>query len=99
MSSSTSIRYRCGACGNLTRFDVTTTRRTRAYHHYTLSGDLSVEDPEVLSEIVEEVSCRWCGSGRSVEPMTESLSAGDSVPAGEAVPAGEVGASPEQSGG
>jgi DNA-directed RNA polymerase subunit RPC12/RpoP len=63
------VRYRCTACGNLTRFDVTTTRRTRAFHHYSLGGELSVEDEEVLHEEVEEVACRWCGSGISVEPV------------------------------
>jgi hypothetical protein len=26
-----------------------------------------VEDEEVLHEDVEEVACRWCGSGTSVE--------------------------------
>ena len=62
----TASRYRCTACGNLTRFDVTTSRRSRAYHHYTVVGELQVEDLEVLSEVVEEVSCRWCGSGASV---------------------------------
>jgi hypothetical protein len=65
-------RYRCTACGNLTRFDVTTTRRTRAFHHFTVGGDLTVEDEEVLSDVVEEVSCRWCGSGRAVEELRES---------------------------
>lgn len=65
-------RYRCAACGNLTRFDVTTTRRTRAFHHFTVGGELTVEDEEVLSEVVEEVSCRWCGSGRAVEELRES---------------------------
>ncbi|MEY2568868.1 MAG: hypothetical protein QOE35_3397 [Actinomycetota bacterium] len=60
-------RYRCNACGNLTRFDVTTTRRTRGFHHYSLGGELTVEDEQVLDETVEEVSCRWCGHGRSVE--------------------------------
>jgi len=59
-------RYRCTSCGNLTRFDVTTTRRTRAFHHYSVGGELTVEDVEVLDESVEEVSCRWCGSGTSV---------------------------------
>ena len=59
-------RYRCTSCGNLTRFDVTTTRRTRAFHHYTVGGQLEVEDVEVLAETVEEVSCRWCGTGRAV---------------------------------
>jgi hypothetical protein len=59
-------RYRCNSCGNLTRFDVTTTRRTRAFHHYSVGGDLELEEVEVLAEVVEEVSCRWCGSGRAV---------------------------------
>lgn len=62
-------RYRCAACGNLTRFDVTVTRRTRAFHHYSLGGELSVEDEVVLAETVEDVSCRWCGSGRAVEQL------------------------------
>jgi hypothetical protein len=64
-------RYRCTACGNLTRFDVTVTRRSRAFHHFTVGGALSVEDEEVLEENVEEVSCRWCGSDRSVEVLEE----------------------------
>jgi hypothetical protein len=63
-------RYRCADCGNLTRFDVVATRRTRAFHHYSLGGELSVQDEEVLSDVVEEVSCRWCGSGRAVEVVT-----------------------------
>ena len=62
----TEPRYRCTSCGNLTRFDVTTTRRTRAFHHYSVGGELTVEDVEVLDESVEEVSCRWCGSGNAV---------------------------------
>jgi hypothetical protein len=65
-------RYRCGACGNLTRFDVTSTRRTRAFHHYSLGGELTVEDEDVLEESVEDVSCRWCGSGHAVETLDES---------------------------
>jgi len=65
-------RYRCTACGNLTRFDVTVTRRSRAFHHYTVGGELAVEDEEVLAEQVEEVSCRWCGSGRAVEELRQS---------------------------
>ena len=76
------VRYRCAACGNLTRFDVTTTRRTRAFHHFTVGGDLTVEDEEVLDEVVEEVSCRWCGSGRAVEAVSP-----DDVPSREPDPA------------
>jgi len=62
-------RYRCAACGNLTRFDVVTTRRERAFHHYSVGGELAVEERYVLSETVDEVSCRWCGHGRAVEPL------------------------------
>jgi hypothetical protein len=64
-------RYRCTACGNLTRFDVVTSRTTRAFHHYTVGGERSIEDEEVLAESVAEVSCRWCGHGKSVEVLQE----------------------------
>ena len=63
-------RYRCTACGNLTRFDVTVSRRTRSFHHYSVGGELSVEDIEVLSETTEEVACRWCGTAASVVELT-----------------------------
>jgi len=33
-------RYRCTGCGNLTRFDVVATRRTKAFHHFSVAGDL-----------------------------------------------------------
>ena len=68
-------RYRCAACGNLTRFDVVTTRQTRAFHHYSVGGELTVEDVEVLRESVEEVSCRWCGNGNAVEVIDEGAPA------------------------
>jgi hypothetical protein len=67
-----SPRYRCTACGNLTRFDVTSTVRTRAFHHYSVGGELTVEESEVLSETVDDVRCRWCGVGTSVEAVTPS---------------------------
>ena len=59
-------RYRCDGCGNLTRFDVTTSQTTKAFHHYTVGGELEVEEASVLSRHVDEVVCRWCGHGRSV---------------------------------
>ena len=70
-------RYRCSACGNLTRFEVTRTQTTKAYHHFTVGGELVVEDEEVIDESVHEVACRWCGHGRSVEVLEESDSSGE----------------------
>ena len=66
-STTDSVRYRCAACGNLTRFNVVTTRRTSAFHHFSVGGELTIEDEELLEESVEEVSCRWCGNGKGVE--------------------------------
>jgi hypothetical protein len=66
-------RYRCEGCGNVTRFDVVATRRTRAFHHYTIGGDLEIEDEDVLDERVEQVTCRWCGaSGSRVKELSEA---------------------------
>jgi hypothetical protein len=68
----TDTRYRCDGCGNLTRFDVTTSQTTKAFHHYTVGGELEIEEEVVLSRNVDEVVCRWCGHGRSVVEITES---------------------------
>lgn len=78
---STPSRYRCTSCGNLTRFDVTATRRTRSYHHYTVGGELTVEHVDVLGETVELVECRWCGSAGRVEAVV-----GDELPGAEVTP-------------
>lgn len=66
-------RWRCGQCGNLTRFDVTRTVRTTEYVHQTLAGEPAVEDRQVLAETVEQVRCRWCLSVEtvSVEPRVD----------------------------
>ena len=58
-------RYRCDACGNVTRFDVVSSRRTRAFHHYSIGGELEIEEEEVLAAEVESVTCRWCGASGS----------------------------------
>ncbi len=60
-------RWRCGGCGNLTRFDVTRTRKTSEYWHFDLAGDHTVEETELRSELVESVSCRWCGRDDAIE--------------------------------
>lgn len=66
------MSYRCDACGNKTRFDVFETKRVRAFHHFTLGGDDSIEEEEILERNVEKVACRWCGSSDSIveeEPL------------------------------
>ncbi len=69
--TATATRYRCTSCGNITRFDVTATRRTRSFHHYTVGGELTVESTEVLAEEVESVVCTWCGPTGAVEARTD----------------------------
>lgn len=68
-------RYRCASCGNLTRFDVTTSSRVRTFNHYSVGGELTVEDTEVLSEVVESVECRWCGPAGRVEEVDDAEAA------------------------
>jgi hypothetical protein len=41
--SQAQVRYRCSACGNITRFDVVADRRTRAFYHFSVGGELKVE--------------------------------------------------------
>ena len=54
----------------MTRFDVVATRRTRAFHHYSIGGELQIEDEEVLDEQIETVVCRWCNaSGGQIEEL------------------------------
>lgn len=79
----TRTRFRCTRCGNLTRFDVYETRRTRAYHHFTLGGDLTIDEEEILEAERDRVTCRWCGSSDAIEelPVGEPLDPG--LPASE----------------
>jgi hypothetical protein len=61
--------YRCSGCGNLTRFDVTVTRRIKEFRHFSVAGDLEIESADILEEQVERVECRWCGAtGAAIEP-------------------------------
>jgi hypothetical protein len=62
-----SHRWRCSGCGNLTRFDVTRTRRTTEFWHFDLAGDHRVEHVEVRNEAVGSVTCRWCGRSDAIE--------------------------------
>ncbi|HEY7875732.1 MAG TPA: hypothetical protein VIG64_11495 [Actinomycetota bacterium] len=60
------MSYRCEACGNKTRFDVFENKRVRTFQHFTLGGEMSVEEEEVLTLEIERVVCRWCGSADSI---------------------------------
>lgn len=60
-------RWRCGGCGNLTRFDVTRARRTTEYWHFDLAGEHAVEQTDLRDEAVERVTCRWCGRSDAIE--------------------------------
>ena len=68
-------RWRCTACGNLTRFDVVRTTRTREYVHADLSGEARVEEREVLAETIEQVTCRWCGGVNTIELVARPAAA------------------------
>jgi hypothetical protein len=61
------VRYRCSACGNITRFDVVADRRTRAFYHFSVGGELKIEEEVVIAEDIVEVACRWCGHGNAIE--------------------------------
>lgn len=60
-------RFRCGHCGNLTRFDVVRMMKVREYWHLNMAGESVVEEREVLNEVVEQVRCRWCSASDRVE--------------------------------
>lgn len=59
-------RFRCDGCGNVTRFDVVATERTRRFHHFDLGGSGHVEEEEILDQQVESVTCRWCGRSDAI---------------------------------
>jgi hypothetical protein len=61
--------YRCSHCGNKTRFDVVESLRRRRFHHYTLGGELTVEEEEILDRFVEQVTCRWCERSDGIEEL------------------------------
>ena len=66
-------RFRCEGCGNLTRFDVEVTERARRYWHVTVGGVGTVEETQTHEQVVESVTCRWCGSSDRI--VTEAATA------------------------
>jgi hypothetical protein len=65
-------RWRCGGCGNLTRFDVTRSRRTTEFWHFDLAGEHQVEDTDTKGEDVEAITCRWCGRSDAIELVSRA---------------------------
>ena len=65
-------RWRCGGCGNLTRFDVSRTRRTTEYWHFDLAGEPTVEESVLRQETLESVACRWCGRNDAIELVSRA---------------------------
>ena len=72
-------RWRCGGCGNLTRFDVRRTRRTTEFWHFDLAGAHQVEETTTESEALESVTCRWCGRSDAIE-LVDRMEAGAASP-------------------
>lgn len=70
---------RCDACGNKTRFDVFESKRVRQFHHYTLGGDVEIDEEEVLERTVEKIVCRWCGSSDKVVEVDAATSGAPTV--------------------
>jgi hypothetical protein len=60
-------RYRCKACGNLTRFDVVRTLRLKGFHHFTIGGEQIIEEEDTLDEEIISVECRWCSDSKAIE--------------------------------
>ena len=67
-------RWRCHGCGNLTRFDVVRSARTREFWHFDLAGNHAVEEAETEVSTVESVSCRWCGRSDAIEVVPRAAS-------------------------
>lgn len=65
-------RWRCAGCGNLTRFDVARTRATTEFWHFDLAGEHQVEHTDVHNEVVESVTCRWCGRSDAIELVSRA---------------------------
>lgn len=65
-------RWRCGGCGNLTRFDVVRTSRTREFWHFDLAGSYRVEEATADFDNVDEVTCRWCGRSDAIEVVSRA---------------------------
>lgn len=73
---SPSTRWRCQACGNLTRFTVVRSERAREFWHVDLAGEAKVEESEVDTSRIESVTCRWCDRSDTVQLVPRVEGAG-----------------------
>jgi RNase P subunit RPR2 len=71
--ASSDTRYRCAGCGNLTRFDVEARRHTKQFLHFSIAGEPSVEEEEVIAEDIVAVTCRWCGRADAIEEVARVI--------------------------
>jgi hypothetical protein len=74
-----SSRWRCGACGNLTRFDVTRSVRVREFWHFDLAGEHQVEESVGEREELIGVRCRWCGRTDAIETVARAAETPDAA--------------------
>ena len=75
-------RWRCGGCGNLTRFDVVRTQRVKEFWHFDLAGHHDVDESETDRSFVETVTCRWCGRADLIELVPRVSVPGTAVDGG-----------------
>jgi hypothetical protein len=46
--------------------------RRRRFQHYTLGGEMTVDEEAILDRTVESVTCRWCDRTDSIEQVVQS---------------------------
>ncbi|NNN21130.1 MAG: hypothetical protein HKL80_03905 [Acidimicrobiales bacterium] len=70
-------RFRCDACGNITRFDVEVVEHSKAFYHFGIGGELDIEDLKIIDRNVVEITCRWCGHGKAISKFDDAISVTD----------------------
>jgi hypothetical protein len=65
------VGYRCSHCGNKTRFDIVESLKRRRFHHFTLGGDVDIEEEQILESGIESITCRWCDRSDGIEEIRQ----------------------------
>lgn len=50
--------YHCTHCGTRTRFDAYDTVSRRRFAHFTLGGDMEIDEEGVIAATIDRVACR-----------------------------------------